>query len=323
MARIRSIHPGFFTDDGVMQASLAARWLLLGIWSECDDQGAFQWRPATLKARIMPNDHVDVAALLDELAALKFLMSYEHQGAKFGLVRNFCKFQRPKKPNAVHVVPNQFRNFVGLSAASSEPEVVKAGSSSEPDTPSRAPSSEPVRNQFPTSSPPVPNQYGKVSAEVGGRMEDGGGSSSARGKNDDRQKPAKTDLERLAGILKLDHQAFHKHPKFAKFPAYMAEWIEAGCDPTLDVWPTIERLARRNPNITSPAFFDTAIREAHGIRIASQPLDLELWRKRIRALTKRNTWPEQEWGPRPGAPGCKVPKQILDEFTQQQAEKAE
>jgi hypothetical protein len=155
-------------------------------------------------------------------------------------------------------------------------------------------------------------------------MEDGGGSGSSGGeKTAEPQKTANSDLERLAGILKLDHRAFHRHPKFARFPAFMAEWLEAGCDPTLDVWPTIEKLARRNPNITSPAFFDTAIREAFEIRKASQPMDLELWRKRIRALTKRNTWPEHEWGPRPGAPGCKVPKQVLDEFTQQQTEKAE
>ena len=154
-------------------------------------------------------------------------------------------------------------------------------------------------------------------------MEDGGGSSSGGDKPAEPQKTANSALERLAGILKLDHRAFHRHPKFARFPSYMAEWIEAGCDPAVDVWPTIEKLARRNPNITSPAFFDTAIREAFEIRKASQPLDLNLWQKRLNGLRRWNNWSETEWGPRPGEKGCKVPKDLLDEFLKQPTEKAE
>lgn len=315
MARIRSIHPGFFTDDAVMEASLAARWLLIGIWSECDDQGAFQWKPATLKARIMPNDNVDIPALLDELVALKFLTSYEHEGAKFGLVRNFCKFQRPKKPNTVHVVPNQFRTFVGLTPASSEPAPPSTRQSSEPEPVKPAQ----VPNQFPTSSPPVPNRYGKDSAEVGGRMEDGGGSSSGTGggttKPPKPKESQKTDLERLASILKLDHKAFHRHPKFARFPAFMAEWVEAGADPELDVWPTIIKLAKRSGNITSPAFFDSAIREAIALRQATQPIVTpERWRQRLTHYVRRGVWDVAEWGPKPNEPGCKAPAELVAEI---------
>ena len=140
MARIRSIHPGLFTDDAIMEASLAARWLLMGILTECDDQGAFQWKPATLKARIMPNDSADVPALLDELVALNWLKSYEHEGSKFGVVRNFCKFQRPKKPNAVYFVPN----LHGLNAGKfrTNPGFTRS---------KFATNCEPVPHQFPTS----------------------------------------------------------------------------------------------------------------------------------------------------------------------------
>lgn len=298
MARIRSIHPGLFTDDAIMEASLAARWLLMGILTECDDQGAFQWKPATLKARIMPNDSADVPALLEELVALNWLKSFEHEGSKFGVVRNFCKFQRPKKPNAVYFVPDQFRTFTGSTRASSEP------------TPTlTAQSSEPSRNRFPTSSPPVGESLRR------GRMEDGGGSSSGTGggttKPPKPTDPQKTDLERLAEILKLDHSAFYRHPKFAKFPAYMADWIADGCDPALDVWPTIVKLAKRTSSITSPAFFDTAIREARDLRLASKPLDRNLWQKRLEGFVKRGNWDLAEWGPKPNEAGCKAPADLV------------
>lgn len=306
MARIRSIHPGLFTDDAIMEASLAARWLLLGILTECDDQGAFQWKPATLKARIMPNDQVDVAALLDELVALKWLRSFEHEGGKFGVVRNFCKFQRPKKPNAVYFVPDQFRTFTGSTRVSSEP--------TPPSTPN---SSEPVRNQFPTSSPPVGESLRR------GRMEDGGGSSSEVNKTTPRQKTGKSDLERLAEILKLDHSAFHRHPKFARFPAFMAEWVEAGADPELDVWPTIVKLAKRSTNITSPAFFDSAIRESIAVRQATRPVvTAERWRLRLRHHRRSGEWDTPEWGPKPNEPGCKAPAELVAEIFGAQPQEA-
>ncbi len=44
MARIRSIHPGLFTDEAFMALSLLARVVLPGLWTECDDQGVFPGR---------------------------------------------------------------------------------------------------------------------------------------------------------------------------------------------------------------------------------------------------------------------------------------
>lgn len=136
--------------------------------------------------------------------------------------------------------------------------------------------------------------------------------SSSKGDDDPRPKANPTsDLERLAGILKLDHSAFHRHPKFARFPAYMADWITDGCDPALDIWPTITKLAKRTSSITSPAFFDTAIREARDLRLASKPLDRNLWQKRLEGFVKRGNWDLAEWGPKPNEAGCKAPADLV------------
>lgn len=149
MARIRSIHPSLYTDEDFMSLSLAARVVLPGIWTECDDQGVFPWKPLTLKARILPADNADMAAILGELKAAGFICAFIHEGKEYGAVRNFRKFQRPKKPNQIYPLNAELREYVGLSPVSSEP----------------------VPNQFPTKGENTP------------QMEDGGwrmkGSSSA------------------------------------------------------------------------------------------------------------------------------------------------
>lgn len=122
MARIRSVHPGLWTDESFVSVSPLARLLAIGLWNECDDQGAFDWKPITLKMRLLPADNVDMAALLTELEGANIIKSYEHEGRKLGLVRNFVRYQRPKKPNSVHFIPAELRTYVGSSAPSSEPE---------------------------------------------------------------------------------------------------------------------------------------------------------------------------------------------------------
>ena len=149
MPRIRSIFPGLFTDDEFMALTVSAPLavpLLLGLWTMADDQGVFEWKPLTIKARILPAVAVDVEELLAELVARRFIRRFEAGGRSYGAIRNFRKWQRPKKPNAVHPLPEEVREYVGLEAGDS-----------------------------PTGGEPVPNQSGKVSAEVGGRLEEVGG----------------------------------------------------------------------------------------------------------------------------------------------------
>lgn len=188
MPRIRSIHPGLFTDEGFVELQPLARLLMIGIWTEADDQGLFEWKPTTLKMRLLPVDHVDVGELLDELASAGFLKRFEHGGKPFGAVRNFRKFQRPKKPNAIHPLPSGLKAWVGLDGDSSEPKKLEASSSSEPKPSSCKSSSEPETPSDSTSSEPsdldeaeVPNSGGfkrgaiPQKGEIAPQMEDGGG----------------------------------------------------------------------------------------------------------------------------------------------------
>ena len=115
MARIRSVHPGLASDEAFMSMSMAckAAWPLL--WTECDDNGVFEWKPIVLKARIFPADNVDFAAVLAELESLECIKRVIVEGKTYGIIRNFGKFQRPKNPSYRYELPKEHRLFAGFS----------------------------------------------------------------------------------------------------------------------------------------------------------------------------------------------------------------
>lgn len=115
MARIRSVHPGLFTDEIFFSLSDAAQVFLIGLWTEADDQGLFEWKPLTLKMRLRAASNESVEPLLVELAAGNAVRMVELNGKKYGAIRNFRKFQRPKYPNAVHPINDDIRKYVGLT----------------------------------------------------------------------------------------------------------------------------------------------------------------------------------------------------------------
>lgn len=148
MARIRSVHPGQWTDEAFVSVSMAARLLCIALRNEADDNGVFEWKPLQIKMRLFPADPVDVAELLAELLSSGQVCCGEIEGRKYGAIRNFTKYQRPKKPNPIHPISDDFQIFVGLSTS---------------------------------SSPPVPHQF-PTSTEDCSQMEEGGG--NGKGKED-------------------------------------------------------------------------------------------------------------------------------------------
>lgn len=120
MARIRSVHPGLFTDEAFVSVSDAAQIFYIGLLTESDDQGVFEWKPVTLKMRLRPASLSPVDELLAELEGAQRIIRYEISGRHYGAIRNFRKFQRPKSPNALHPTTDDIRSYVGLSPVISE-----------------------------------------------------------------------------------------------------------------------------------------------------------------------------------------------------------
>jgi hypothetical protein len=107
MARIRSIHPTQWTDEEFVSCSAHARLLAIGLRNEADDNGVFEWKPITLKMRLLPADNLDVEHLLSELIQHRQVHRYETGGKQYGIIRNFHRYQRPKKPNFTFPTPEQ------------------------------------------------------------------------------------------------------------------------------------------------------------------------------------------------------------------------
>ena len=135
MARIRSIHPGIFTDEAFMELTVEAPLaipLLLGLWTEADDQGVFQARALTLKARLLPAVAVSVEPLLAELERRNFIRRFTSEGREYGAVRNFQRYQRPKKPKITHPIPTDLLSYVGRNTTGSELADDEGGDEEEP-----------------------------------------------------------------------------------------------------------------------------------------------------------------------------------------------
>lgn len=121
MARIRSLHPGFWTDENIVSVSLEARMLFIGLWGEADDGGAFPWKPLTLKMRLFPADALDISTLLEELEKATLVKRYTpsphapadptYDSQIYGAIRNFGKWQSPRSPSRRHPMPDELRLF--------------------------------------------------------------------------------------------------------------------------------------------------------------------------------------------------------------------
>ena len=114
MSRIRSVHPGFFRDDQLVPCSAFARLLFIGLGVEADDKGIFEWKPVTLKMSIFPADNIDIAALLAELVEADAIRQFEAGGKRYGAIRNFRKYQKPKTPNDIHPMADGIAEYVHL-----------------------------------------------------------------------------------------------------------------------------------------------------------------------------------------------------------------
>jgi len=200
MARIRSTFPGQWTDEDFVECSALARLLVLALRNEADDQGVFEWKPVGLKMRLMPADNIDMSALLSELEERRQIVRFTVHGKVYGAIRNFVRYQKPKKPTKVHPLPPELHEWVRMDLwggakkrSGSEPDTDQRDDGSEPDDDDvgvcselaareRGASSERKRHQRGSSSEPDTDQRPSVpkSSETAALREEGGGKREER-----------------------------------------------------------------------------------------------------------------------------------------------
>jgi len=100
MARIRTIKPEFWTNERVMECSMVARLLFIGMWNFADDLGRLSLAPKTLKAQIFPSDDISseiILGLVEELSKNGLVLRYEVEGREYLQIVGW-QHQRIDKP---------------------------------------------------------------------------------------------------------------------------------------------------------------------------------------------------------------------------------
>jgi hypothetical protein len=93
MPKIRGIKPDFWTDEDIVELSIPARMMFIGLWTYACDNGHLQDKPKQLKMRLFPGDEVSAAALLRELESAGRIV----RDAGWVIIPNFTKHQRPDR----------------------------------------------------------------------------------------------------------------------------------------------------------------------------------------------------------------------------------
>lgn len=76
MPRARNVKPGLFLNEDLVECSIPARYLFVGLWTQADCFGRLENRPKKIKMALLPCDNVDISALLQELADRGFIAFY-------------------------------------------------------------------------------------------------------------------------------------------------------------------------------------------------------------------------------------------------------
>lgn len=113
MPRMRSIKPGFFTDENIVELRFEVRLLFIGLWTLADRDGRLEDKPKQIKMLLFPADSVNVDEGLSELHQSNLIQRYSVENKRFIEVVNFTKHQYPhqnEKESEIpaNVAPNNF-----------------------------------------------------------------------------------------------------------------------------------------------------------------------------------------------------------------------
>jgi len=95
MARKRTISPTLWENEEALGLTDAAFRVWIGLWSVCDRNGVFEWRPRKWVFRFAPRSHADPDQVFQELVDARFVAPFEAQGEPYGFCIKWAKHQDP------------------------------------------------------------------------------------------------------------------------------------------------------------------------------------------------------------------------------------
>ena len=107
MARSRLLKPQFFKNDLLAECQPLSRLLFAGLWCMADAEGRLEYRPARVKAEVLPYDDCDVDQLVDELEHRGFVRKYSAGGLTILVIVKFLDHQRPHPKEPTEQFPEE------------------------------------------------------------------------------------------------------------------------------------------------------------------------------------------------------------------------
>lgn len=108
MARIRTVKPELWTDEKVVECSIPARLLFIGMFNFADDNGNLVNSPKRIKMQIFPADVIDCEPLIKELITHGVLMEYSVNDVSYLNVKGFNKHQKINRPSKTNIPKFEF-----------------------------------------------------------------------------------------------------------------------------------------------------------------------------------------------------------------------
>lgn len=99
MARIRTVKPELFRHEELNDIEnehpeLRPILVFIGLFTQCDKNGVFPWKPRHIKLDILPFVNFDIGASLLLLRENGFIYQREHEGKEYGVIPTFGDHQR-------------------------------------------------------------------------------------------------------------------------------------------------------------------------------------------------------------------------------------
>jgi hypothetical protein len=110
MARIRTVKPELFRHEALFEAEqktkLPLRLAFVGLFTACDREGRFKWKPRSLKLDVLPYDNIDFSHVLDALVLNGFIVKYEFDGEEFGCIPSWSRHQVVNNRETESTIPS-------------------------------------------------------------------------------------------------------------------------------------------------------------------------------------------------------------------------
>jgi len=110
MAKIRTVKPELFRHEELyeieQQYQLPLRIAFVGLFTCCDREGRFRWRPKQLKLDVLPYDDVNMEEVLMAFLKKGFIVQYAIEGEVYGYIPSWNKHQYINNRESASVLPS-------------------------------------------------------------------------------------------------------------------------------------------------------------------------------------------------------------------------